>query len=105
MAKTVHKKRLVTSKNNLSQEQLDEFNALYPTGYTDFMMRIDKPNGDFFYAVPYPTEEIYYLVKVDVKVDDKINDDRDIFDTDEDKDTQEHLSDEAVGNIDMSDED
>ncbi len=105
MAKMVQKKRLVVSKHNLAQELQEQFTAEYPTGYTDVMMRIDKPNGDFFYAVPLETDEIYYLVKVDVKVDGKINDDRDIFDDDELKDENDPLSDESVEGIDMSDED
>ncbi len=56
----------------------------YPYGFTDAMMRIDKPNGDFFYAVPYDTEEVAYLVKIDVKIDDKHEDDdeKDYYDDD-----------------------
>ena len=56
--------------------------ALYPAGYYDVMMRIDKPNGDFFYAVPFETEEISYLVKIDVKIDDLSDedDDKDYYD-------------------------
>ena len=38
------------------------------------MTRIDKPNGDFFYVVPYETEEVSYLVKIDVKIDDATDD-------------------------------
>ena len=53
--------------------------ALYPLGYADAMKRIDKPNGDFFYAVPFETDEISYLVKIDVKIDD---DDKDYYDED-----------------------
>ena len=49
----------------------------YPLGFSDAMMRIDKPNGDFFYAVPFDTEEIAYLVKIDVKIDDNSQDDDD----------------------------
>ena len=58
--------------------------AAYPLGYTDFMMRIDKPNGDFFFAVPFETEEISYLVKIDVKIDEAPtdDDDKDYYDDD-----------------------
>ena len=60
----------------------EELKALYPAGYYDVMMRIDKPNGDFFYAVPFETEEISYLVKIDVKIDDLSDedDDKDYYD-------------------------
>ncbi len=40
-------------------------------------------NGDFFYAVPYDTDEIAYMVKVDVKVDEHNShddDDKDYYD-------------------------
>lgn len=79
------KKRLVTSFNNLSQEQQEEVKTLYPRGFTEVMTRIEKPNGDFFYVVPYETEEVSYLVKIDVKIDDAADDgvDDDYFGDDE----------------------
>lgn len=79
------KKRLVTSFNNLSQEQQEEVKMLYPRGFTEVMTRIEKPNGDFFYVVPYETEEVSYLVKIDVKIDDAADDgvDDDYFGDDE----------------------
>ena len=78
------KKRLVTSFNNLAPELQDAVKAAYPLGYTDYMMRIDKPNGDFFFAVPFETEEISYLVKIDVKIDEAPtdDDDKDYYDDD-----------------------
>lgn len=72
------KKRVVTSFNNLTTEMQEAVKTFYPTGYTEAMMRIEKPSGDFFYAVPYATEEIDYLVKIDVKIDEvRANDDDD----------------------------
>lgn len=82
MAKVISKKRLVTSFNNLPQELQDAVKELYPAGFSDAMMRVDKPNGDFFYAVPFETDEISYLVKIDVKIDDISDeeDDKDYYD-------------------------
>lgn len=34
-------------------------------------------SGDFFFAVPFETEEVSYLVKIDVKIDDLTDDDDD----------------------------
>ena len=78
------KKRLVTSFNNLAPELQEAVKAAYPLGYTDFMMRIEKPNGDFFFAIPFETEEISYLVKIDVKIDDMSGEeeDKDYYDDD-----------------------
>ncbi|MBE6206322.1 MAG: hypothetical protein E7133_04555 [Rikenellaceae bacterium] len=85
MVQNSTKKRLVTSFNNLSQEQQEEVKMLYPRGFTEVMTRIEKPNGDFFYVVPYETEEVSYLVKIDVKIDDVADDgaDDDYFGDDE----------------------
>lgn len=71
------KKRIVTTFNNLPSDLQELVKEHYPTGYTEAMMRIDKPNGDFFYAVPFATEEVDYLVKIDVKIDDKAHEDDD----------------------------
>ena len=84
MAQNNTKKRLVTSYNNLPTEQQDEVKALYPRGFAEVMTRIDKPNGDFFYVVPYETDEVSYLVKIDVKIDDSTDDvDDDFYGDDE----------------------
>ena len=69
------KKHIVTSLHNLTPELQEKVRALYPLGFTDAMMRIDKPNGDFFYAVSFDTDEVAYLVKIDVKIDDNAQDD------------------------------
>ncbi len=78
------KKHIVTSFHNLTPELQEALKARYPLGFTDVMMRIDKPNGDFFYAVPYDTDEVAYLVKIDVKIDDKAHeeDEKDYYDDD-----------------------
>ena len=94
MAKVIAKKRLVASFNNLPSELQEQVRELYPYGYADAMMRVDKPNGDFFYAVPFETEDISYLVKIDVKIDD-------ISEEDDDK---EYYDDEIKGADELQDE-
>ncbi len=76
------KKHIVTSFHNLSAELQDAVREKYPLGFTDAMMRVDKPNGDFFYAVPFDTDEVAYLVKIDVKIDNGATeeDDKDYYD-------------------------
>ena len=77
MATKVVKRRSVVSFANLPEELQEEVKKLYPYGYNEAMMRIEKPNGDFFYAVPFETDEVSYLVKVAVKIDDHIEDEED----------------------------
>lgn len=79
MATDNKKRRLITSFHNLTAEQQAEVKALYPLGFTDVMIRYDKPDGTFFYTVPYETEDTYYMVKIDVKVDDGQDDDNDSY--------------------------
>ncbi len=77
MAAQTTKRHLVVSFNNLDPELQEALRVKYPAGFSEVMIRIDKPNGDFFYAVPYETQEIAYLVKIDVKVDDGADDEED----------------------------
>ena len=97
------KKRLVTSFNNLTAEQQEAVKELYPRGFAEVMTRIDKPNGDFFYVIPYETEEISYLVKIDVKIDDATDDgmDDDFYGDDELKGADEIQDDGSMEDDDM----
>ena len=96
MAQNNTKKRLVTSYNNLTTEQQDEVKALYPRGFAEVMTRIDKPNGDFFYVVPYETDEVSYLVKIDVKIDDSADDVEDDFYGDDELKGADEIQDSAM---------
>lgn len=99
------KKHIVTSFHNLTVELQEAVRAKYPFGYTDAMIRVDKPNGDFFYAVPFDTEDIAYLVKIDVKIDDNSHeeDDKDYYD-DEIKGADDLQDDGSDDNSDRDDE-
>lgn len=89
MAQTAQpKKRVIVSYNKLSAELKRELKIKYPTGYTDSMIRIDKGMGEFFYAVLLETDETNYLVKIDVKVDDHL---------DEEEDDDDYYDDELKG--------
>ena len=81
------KKHIATSFHNLSPELQEAVKAKYPLGFTDAMIRVDKPNGDFFYAVPYDTDEIaYYDDEIkgadDIQGDDDSSDASDASDDD-----------------------
>ena len=101
------KKHIVTSFHNLSAELQDEVKEKYPLGFTDAMMRVDKPNGDFFYAVPFETDDISYLVKIDVKIDDhsQDDDDKDYYDDDIKGADEIQGDDEASEGMENSDDD
>jgi len=77
-----NKRRAVVSYANLSPELLDVIKEKYPKGYADYMdeiMKISKPDGTFFHAIKIETSDAIYLVKVDVKIDDYAEVEKDIF--------------------------
>ena len=100
------KKHIVASLHNLSPELQEAVREKYPLGFTDAMLRVDKPNGDFFYAVPLDTDEVAYLVKIDVKVDDyaQDDDDKDYYD-DEIKGADEIQDDGSSEGLEENDDD
>ena len=106
MNKNSAKKRLVVSFHNLPVELQEAVKQKYPNGYTDAMIRIDKGPGDFFYAVVFETEDVSYLVKIDVKVDGRIEEeeDKDYY-NDDLKGADELIDDNDEGENDIADED
>jgi hypothetical protein len=66
------KKKLVVSYKNLSPELIALVKETYPKGYSDYLIKVNKGNGEFFYAVTLDTETADYLIKVDVKIDSEI---------------------------------
>ena len=90
------KKHIATSFHNLSPELQEAVKAKYPLGFTDAMIRVDKPNGDFFYAVPYDTDEIAYMVKIDKDYyDDEIKGADDIQGDDDSSDASDASDDDV----------
>ena len=88
------KKRVIISYKNLPEDLQEQLKLQHPTGFTDSMIRIDKGPGDFFYAVILETDEINYLVKIDVKIDDGQDDDNDGYYDDDDLKGADELADQ-----------
>ena len=63
------KKRLVVNFKNCPDEVVQAIREKYPLGYGDAIIKVQKPNGEFFHAITIDFEDISYLVKVDVKID------------------------------------
>ncbi|HHV40107.1 MAG: hypothetical protein RBR62_05890 [Bacteroidales bacterium] len=78
----VDKKRLVIGYTNMPPQLLSIWREKYPRGYADYMgdiMKVNKPDGTYFYAVTFEIPEAIYLVKVEVKIDDYDEVEKDIF--------------------------
>lgn len=90
------KKRLVVSFKNLSEELKEELKRKYPLGFQDNMIRVEKGPSDFFYAVVLEMDDVSYLIKVDVKVDDGAEEeDSDFYDEENIEGADELASDDS----------
>ena len=83
-----HKKNLIISYKNASDELKELLKEQYPEGYKDYIQRFVKPNGETIFVVPLETEDTAYMIKFDVKIDTTLTDDdieKDYFDEEVDK--------------------
>ena len=86
-APKIEKKRLIVSYKNLQEQDMELFNATYADGFMNYIQKIEKPDGTPMFLVPLETEQAYLMVKVEVKVDDRLTDDD--FDKEYDEKEQE----------------
>jgi len=65
------KVKKVIKFEDLSEEALVALEESYPDGWRGFVKKIEKPNGEIMHAFNLDTEDASYLVKVEVLVDAK----------------------------------
>ena len=84
-----HKKNLIVSYKNLTDDLKEKFKETYPEGYNNYLQKFVKPNGEAIYVVPLETDDTAYMVKFEVKIDTLGEDlDKALFD-DDDEDIKE----------------
>ena len=86
-----HKKNLIVSMKNLSEELKNLFKEMYPEGYKEYIQKTIKPNGEPIFSVPMETEDTMYMVKVEMKIDTLIGDDdldKDLYGDDKVEDSE-----------------
>lgn len=64
-----HKKNLIISYKNLSEDLRELFKETYPEGHADHLQKTIKPNGEPIFVVPLETEDTMYMVKFNVQID------------------------------------
>ena len=85
-----HKKNLIVSYKNLTDNLKELFKEAYPEGYEDHITKFVKPNGEAIYVVPFETDDTAYMVKFDVKIDTLGEDlDKALFDDEEEEEKDE----------------
>lgn len=84
-----HKKNLIVSYKNLTDDLKELFKEAYPEGYNNYLQKYVKPNGEAIFVVPFETDDTAYMVKFEVKIDTLGEDlEKALFD-DDDVDTKE----------------
>ena len=93
----------VVKYEDLPRDAMDALHKKYPEGWKDFVKKITKPNGDFFYAVSVDTETASYLVKVNVKIDTKTDLEK-MHETFTEKETEKEVESEPAEEPDKEEE-
>lgn len=91
------KKRLVKDYDKLPEDILVRLKQKYPYGYSDNLVSFINKEGNKVSALPFETEDIYYLIRMTVSQANKIIED------DDDYDKQGNLKEEFTDNISESD--
>ena len=88
-----HKKNLIVSYKNLTEDLKEKFKEAYPDGDNNYLQRFTKPNGDTIFVVPFETEDTCYMVKFDVVIDTLGEDlDKALFDDDDDSGKEDEFA-------------
>lgn len=82
------KKRIVKDYDNLPEEIVIRLKAEYPYGFAQHLISYTNKDGQKVSALPYDTEEIYYLIRM------TISEAEEIIQADEDYDEEGNLRDD-----------
>jgi len=58
------KQRIIKAYEQLSETLVEKLKQKYPDGYEDHMITFTNSKGEIEVAIPFETEEIYYLIKL-----------------------------------------
>lgn len=75
------KKRIVIDYDKLPEETINRIKLEYPDGYEENLITFTNAEGRYISALPYETEEIYYLIRMTANEARQIVKDDDDFDS------------------------
>lgn len=58
------KQRIIKAYEQLSENLVEKLKEKYPDGYEDHMITFTNSKGEIEVAIPFETDEIYYLIKL-----------------------------------------
>ena len=97
-----NKKRIVKDYDALSEDILHQVKLNYPYGFADHLIKYTNKDGKYVSALPFETNDIYYLIRMTAVEAEQIIEDDDDYDEDGNlkDDFAESLEDEEDGNDD-----
>jgi hypothetical protein len=63
----MNKPRVITDFDKLPLELQEKIKLTYPEGFSDFLIEFKNKNNETVSALPYETDEKYYMVRMSVK--------------------------------------
>lgn len=73
------KKRVVKDYEKLPIEILNQIKLTYPDGFVDNLLKYDSADGKRVSALPFETEDIYYLIRMTTDQAEQIIEDDDDY--------------------------
>lgn len=89
----MNKPRIVKDYEKLSEEVLTLIKLEYPYGFENKLIKFQNKEGKFVSALPFDTEDIYYLIRM------TLSEAQQIVEDDDDYDEDGNLTEEAKKNL------
>jgi len=74
------KKRIVKDYENLPEEVINQVKMTYPSGFADHLISFTNKEGKRVSALPFETQDIYYLIRMTVSEAQQIIEDDEDYD-------------------------
>ena len=75
-----NKKRIVKDYDALPEEILNQVKLNYPYGFADNLLKYTNKEGKYVSALPFETDDIYYLIRMTFSEAEQIIEDDDDYD-------------------------
>ncbi|AWV97026.1 hypothetical protein [Arcticibacterium luteifluviistationis] len=82
MTQNTSKPRVIKDFDKLDENIQEQIKLSYPFGFADHLIRFTNKDGAYVSALPFETDERYYLVRMTVEKAESIIEDDDDFDDD-----------------------
>jgi len=60
------KKRIIKDYDQMPEDVLIQLKEQYPYGYQEHLLRFSNAKGELVFALPFETDDVFYLVRMGV---------------------------------------